>query len=79
MNSTIRYLSYYDVRKFLSMLQTIDAMREAFRLLSSGEVVGSPRRHHDIPKQQGVEMVMPGYIPLLFKSVGNATQEIVAA
>ncbi len=63
--SSMRYLCSHDVMKCLSMSQAIEAMREAFRLLSSGEVVVPLRLHLDIPEQQGIELVKPVYVPSL--------------
>lgn len=61
----MRYLSSHEVMKCLSMPQAIEAMREAFRLLSDGKVVVPLRLHLDIPEQQGVELVKPVYVPSL--------------
>ncbi len=65
MTPSIRYLSSHDVYKCLSMPQAIEAMREAFQLLSRKEAVVPLRLHLDIPEQQGVQLVKPVYVPSL--------------
>lgn len=61
----MRYLTFHDVVKGLSMSQAIEAMREAFRLLSSREVVVALCFHPDIPEQESVELEKPVYVPSL--------------
>lgn len=61
----MRYLTFHDVVKGLSMSQATEAMREAFRLLSSREVVVALCFHPDIPEQESVELEKPVYVPSL--------------
>jgi ornithine cyclodeaminase/alanine dehydrogenase-like protein (mu-crystallin family) len=55
----ILYLSPDDVRRALPMPAAIEAMREAFRQLSSGQVTLPTRQRLEAPDEHGVALVMP--------------------
>jgi len=62
-SQTIRLLSGEDVRKALPMHRAIEAVREAFKQLSSGEAIVPARMHLDIARENATELFMPVYLP----------------
>lgn len=62
-SQTIRFLSGDDVRKSMPMDRAIEAMKQAFIQLSSGEAIVPPRMHMDIPRENATELFMPVYLP----------------
>lgn len=59
MNAATLYLSAEDVRRALPMADAIEAMRDAFVQLSSGQVTLPARQHMNVPDENGVALVMP--------------------
>jgi len=59
MKTPLLYLSADDVRRALPMSAAIEAMREAFRQLSNGQVTLPMRERLEAPGEQGVALVMP--------------------
>ena len=59
MKTPLLYLSAEDVRRALPMPAAIEAMRDAFRQLSSGQVTLPTRQRLDAPGEHGVALVMP--------------------
>jgi len=56
-------LSRKDIARCLSMREAVAVVKQAFALLSAGKAVVPPRVHIDVPDQDGVVLVMPGYLP----------------
>jgi alanine dehydrogenase len=69
----IRVLSADDVRAALPMADAIEAMREAFRQLASGDVQMPVRAHIDVAQHRGTALIMPSYAACL----GNIGVKIV--
>jgi len=59
--SPILYLSAADVRRALPMAAAIEAMRDAFAQLSSGQVILPPRQSMQAKANHDVDLVMPCY------------------
>jgi ornithine cyclodeaminase/alanine dehydrogenase-like protein (mu-crystallin family) len=59
MKTPLLYLSADDVRRALPMSAAIEAMREAFRQLSNGQVTLPMRERLDAPGERAVALVMP--------------------
>jgi ornithine cyclodeaminase/alanine dehydrogenase-like protein (mu-crystallin family) len=59
MNAKMLYLSAEDVCRTLPMPEAVEAMRDAFVQLSSGQVTLPTRQHMDVPCENGVALVMP--------------------
>jgi ornithine cyclodeaminase/alanine dehydrogenase-like protein (mu-crystallin family) len=59
MKTPLLYLSAEDVRRALPMSAAIEAMREAFRQLSDGQVTLPMRERLDAPGEHGIALVMP--------------------
>lgn len=59
----ILILSGEDVKKTLTMTQAIDAMKEAFVQLSSGEADVPLRTHMEMPEAGGASLFMPVHLP----------------
>jgi len=59
MKTPLLYLSAADVRRALPMSAAIEAMRDAFRQLSGGQVTLPMRERLDAPGEHGVALVMP--------------------
>ena len=58
----IRILSREDVRQALPMRQAIDAMKRAFAQLSTGQADVPVRVALDVPRHNGVTLIMPAYL-----------------
>ncbi|NMR20773.1 ornithine cyclodeaminase family protein [Cellulomonas fimi] len=54
-----------DVRSLLTMLEAVDAARDAVRLLSTGGADVPLRLNLDVPEQEGHTLVMPARVPEL--------------
>lgn len=59
--SPLLYLSASEVRRALPMAEAVEAMRDAFGQLSSGQVTLPPRQHLNASEANGVALVMPCY------------------
>ena len=57
----IRILSQNDLTQALPMGKAIEAMKEAFRVLSTGGALMPERTHIDIAKHKGTALFMPSY------------------
>lgn len=60
---TIRFLSGDDVRRCLPMADAIEAMRDAFVQLSTGDAVAPVRTRIQVSKSDGAVLFMPAYLP----------------
>jgi len=60
-SNKIRILSEEDIRRALPMKDAVEAMKEAFRELSSGRVKMPARAHIDISTYDGTALFMPSY------------------
>lgn len=60
---SIRFLSGDDVRRCLPMADAIEAVRDAFIQLSSGEACVPQRTRIDVEKRDGAALFMPAYLP----------------
>ena len=83
-NRKIRFLSAEDLEKTLSMTEAIRAVKEAFQQLSTGQAIVPLRTPMALADRDGGAFFMPVYLPeseqiTLFKSVGNAVQDLAAA
>lgn len=58
----MRVLSSHDVRLALPMAEAIGAMKRAFAALSAGQATIPLRAHLDVPRYEGVSLIMPGYV-----------------
>jgi len=63
LNQPIRCISAAEIRQALPMKQAIEAMREAFVLLTQKQVHVPPRIHLDAPQHNGATLTMPVSIP----------------
>jgi ornithine cyclodeaminase/alanine dehydrogenase-like protein (mu-crystallin family) len=61
--SKIRFLSKNDLKKALTMHQTIEAMQDAFIQLSEGKVTVPLRTPLNLPEKNGTALFMPVYSP----------------
>lgn len=52
-----------DIQRCLPMKKAIEVVKRAFMSLSHGEAVIPARTHIDVPEQDGVVLVMPGFLP----------------
>lgn len=59
----IRLLSSKEIRQAISMKEAIEAVREAFILVSEKKIVAPPRTHLDLEVYQGTSLIMPAYLP----------------
>ncbi|MCX5654803.1 MAG: hypothetical protein NTY65_09175 [Planctomycetota bacterium] len=59
----LRFLSAADVVRALPMKDAVEAMREAFRQLSTGQAVMPPRTQIETSDPPGDALFMPSYIP----------------
>jgi alanine dehydrogenase len=59
---TLHILSSKDIRQALSMRQAIEAMKQAFAQLSTGQADVPLRAVLDVPRHNGVTLFMPGYL-----------------
>jgi alanine dehydrogenase len=58
----LRILSNQDIRRALPMHQAIETMKRAFAQLSTGQADVPLRAVLDVPRHNGVTLVMPGYL-----------------
>jgi alanine dehydrogenase len=58
----LRALSNQDIRQALPMHQAIETMKRAFAQLSAGQADVPLRAVLDVPRHNGVTLVMPGYL-----------------
>jgi alanine dehydrogenase len=58
----LRVLSNQDIRRALPMHQAIETMKRAFAQLSTGQADVPLRAVLDVPRHNGVTLVMPGYL-----------------
>lgn len=58
----LRVLSNQDIRRALPMHQAIETMKRAFAQLSTGQADMPLRAVLDVPRHNGVTLVMPGYL-----------------
>lgn len=62
--SNLRFLSARDVKAALPMAEAVEAMKDAFRMLSAGQTVVPPRTHIEAEEPtKGDALFMPSYIP----------------
>ena len=59
----LRFLSAADVARALPMKDVVEAMRDAFRQLSTGRAVVPPRTHIETTDPRGDALFMPSYLP----------------
>lgn len=59
----LRFLSAADVARALPMKDAVEAMRDAFRQLSTGRAVVPPRTHIETTDPRGDALFMPSYLP----------------
>jgi len=59
----LRFLSAADVVRTLPMKDAVEAMRDAFRQLSTGQAVMPPRTQIEAAEPPGDALFMPSYIP----------------
>jgi alanine dehydrogenase len=57
----IRVLCEEDIRRALSMKDAVEAMKEAFKAVSAGQVTMPTRTHIDISTYNGTALFMPSY------------------
>lgn len=67
-NQELRFLNREEVKQALPMAAAIEAMKEAFALLSARRAIIPPRHFMDIPSREGTVLLMPSYVPQLKKS-----------
>jgi ornithine cyclodeaminase len=60
---TLPFFTAEDIRRALSMREAIEAMRAAFIAFSEGRAHIPQRLSISIPEQEGITLVMPGYVP----------------
>lgn len=58
----MRILNAADVRRALPMLDAVQAMKQAFAALSSGQAHVPPRIHLGVERNAGLSLVMPAYV-----------------
>lgn len=61
-SNTLKFLSAEDVSDLLPITDAIDAMRDAFREISSGNARIPLRTHIDLPEKNAGALFMPGYL-----------------
>jgi len=66
---TLKYFTADDIKRALPMPEAVEVAKEAFRQLSSGQVVAPARTHLEIPEHRTTVLLMPSYIPE-FKQIG---------
>jgi len=59
----IRLLSAKDIQEAVSMKEAIEAIKEAFILVSEKKILVPPRTHLDLKVHQGTSLIMPSYLP----------------
>lgn len=59
----IRLFSSKEIRQAISMREAMEAVREAFILVSQKKIVVPPRTHLDLEAHQGTSLIMPAYLP----------------
>jgi ornithine cyclodeaminase/alanine dehydrogenase-like protein (mu-crystallin family) len=59
----LRFFTAEDIRRALPMREAIEAMRAAFIAFSEGRARIPQRLAIPIPEQEGITLVMPGYVP----------------
>ncbi len=59
----ILLLSSEEIRGAISMAEAIEAVREAFILVSKKKVIVPPRTHIDLEIHRGTSLIMPTYFP----------------
>ncbi len=74
----LRVLSGEDVRKALPMERAIEAMKNAFAQLSSGQANIPLRTALDVPSQDGVTLFMPAYLSKSGQGNGQMAVKIVS-
>lgn len=74
----LRVLSGKDVRKALPMERAIEAMKNAFAQLSSGQANLPLRTALDVPSQDGVTLFMPAYLSDADQGNGQMAVKIVS-
>jgi ornithine cyclodeaminase/alanine dehydrogenase-like protein (mu-crystallin family) len=60
---TLPFFTAEDIRRALPMREAIEAMRAAFIAFSEGRAHIPQRLSISIPEQEGITLVMPGYVP----------------
>ncbi|WP_448594207.1 ornithine cyclodeaminase family protein [Thermoflexus hugenholtzii] len=60
---TLSFFTAEDIRRALPMREAIEAMRAAFIAFSEGRAHIPQRLSISIPEQEGITLVMPGYVP----------------
>jgi ornithine cyclodeaminase/alanine dehydrogenase-like protein (mu-crystallin family) len=60
---TLPFFAAEDIRRALPMREAIEAMRAAFIAFSEGRAHIPQRLSISIPEQEGITLVMPGYVP----------------
>lgn len=59
----IRLLSSREINQAISMREAIEAVREAFTLVTKKKIVAPTRTHLDLEAHQGTSLIMPAYLP----------------
>jgi ornithine cyclodeaminase/alanine dehydrogenase-like protein (mu-crystallin family) len=60
---SLKFFTAEDIERALPMAEAVEVAKEAFKQLSSRQVVAPPRTHLEIPEHGTTVLLMPSYLP----------------